>query len=280
MMVRLAFSVAIHANRDILLMDEVLAVGDSNFQNKCLQEFNKYRDLGKTVILVTHDILTVQKHCDRAMLLREGKIKLIGEPRKVTTEYLYQNMSDEEKRLFDEEKRLKNEAEKDLGTKKQGERKEALETGEEKKERKRIIKKQVAEVTRIELKDASDKSKNVFRTGEIINLDVICEIHQKIEDPIFGIIVSDLRGINALITNTDYKQIKTGEFEPGKICVRFSIENYFADGQYRISPAIASKGASIFYDWKDNFKSFLAAGEYTSGGVVDLKHSISINKKA
>jgi ABC-2 type transport system ATP-binding protein len=103
MQVRLAFSVAIHANRDILLMDEVLAVGDANFQGKCLTEFMRYKKLGKTVILVTHDILTVQKYCDRAMLLREGKIQIVGNPEKVCSEYVYQNMTDEEKRLFKEE---------------------------------------------------------------------------------------------------------------------------------------------------------------------------------
>lgn len=103
MQVRLAFSVAIHANRDILLMDEVLAVGDSNFQSKCLAEFNKYRDVGKTVILVTHDIGMVQRYCDKAILLREGKIQMIGNPDKVGSEYIYQNMTDEEKRILEEE---------------------------------------------------------------------------------------------------------------------------------------------------------------------------------
>lgn len=102
MQVRLAFSVAIHANREILLMDEVLAVGDANFQSKCLTEFSRYKEMGKTVILVTHDIGTVQRYCDRAMLLRNGKIEMIGNPEEVGNEYIYQNMSDEEKRIFDE----------------------------------------------------------------------------------------------------------------------------------------------------------------------------------
>lgn len=102
MNVRLAFSVAIHANREILLMDEVLAVGDSNFQSKCLREFAKYKEQGKTVILVTHDIGTVQRYCDRAMLLRNGEVAMIGSAEEVGNEYIYQNMSDEEKRIIDE----------------------------------------------------------------------------------------------------------------------------------------------------------------------------------
>lgn len=107
MMVRLAFSVSIHANREILLMDEVLAVGDSNFQAKCLREFAKYKEQGKTVILVTHDIGTVQRYCDRAMLLRNGEVAMIGSAEEVGNEYIYQNMSDEEKRIEDEKRKQK-----------------------------------------------------------------------------------------------------------------------------------------------------------------------------
>ena len=102
MQVRLAFSVSIYANREILLMDEVLAVGDTNFQKKCLREFGRYKGEGKTVVLVTHDIATVKKYCDRAMLLKNGKLLKIGGPVEVGDEYVYQNMSDEEKREMGE----------------------------------------------------------------------------------------------------------------------------------------------------------------------------------
>ncbi len=93
MQVRLAFSVAIHANRDILIMDEVLAVGDTNFQAKCLQELHNLKEAGKTIVLVTHDISAVEKHCDRAMLIEEGKIAAIGEAGIVVAEYMKRNMS-------------------------------------------------------------------------------------------------------------------------------------------------------------------------------------------
>ena len=105
MQVRLAFSVAIHANREILLMDEVLAVGDSNFQSKCLREFARYREMGKTVILVTHDIATVQKYCDRVMLIRNGEVAMVGTAQEVGDEYVRQNILDEENRIREEEKK-------------------------------------------------------------------------------------------------------------------------------------------------------------------------------
>ena len=91
MSVRLAFSVAIHANREILLMDEVLAVGDTNFQKKCINEFEKYKALDRTVILVTHDIEIVKKYCDRALLLEDGEISKIGNVNEVCNEYINKN---------------------------------------------------------------------------------------------------------------------------------------------------------------------------------------------
>ncbi|MFZ4632091.1 MAG: ABC transporter ATP-binding protein [Patescibacteria group bacterium] len=87
MRARLAFSVSINANRDILLMDEVLAVGDINFQSKCLKEFLKYREENKTIVLVTHNMDIVRQYCDRAMFLLDGKIKIIGKPEEVVGEY-------------------------------------------------------------------------------------------------------------------------------------------------------------------------------------------------
>jgi len=99
MHVRLAFSVAIHANKDILLMDEVLAVGDANFQVKCIREFENYKKQGKTVILVSHNLDAVTRFCDRAMLFRQGKLVCDGPSKDVVTQYILQNELDEQLRL-------------------------------------------------------------------------------------------------------------------------------------------------------------------------------------
>jgi ABC-type polysaccharide/polyol phosphate transport system ATPase subunit len=198
MQVRLMFSVAIHVNREILLMDEVLAVGDTNFQSKCLQEFNKYRDQGKTVVLVTHDIGAVQRYCDRAMLLRNGKIEIIGDPEEVGNKYVYQNMSDEEKRIVDEEK---------IREKKIGRQ------IERKKEKK------IAEITKVEFIDENGDKKNVFRTGDDILVRVYFKQKNKGEELNFGLAIFNqegdyLIGINTFLDkkNTEL-YIKNGYFE-------------------------------------------------------------------
>jgi ABC-type polysaccharide/polyol phosphate transport system ATPase subunit len=87
MQVRLAFSVAIQADAQILLMDEVLAVGDARFQEKCFDVFARYKREGKTVVLVTHDISAVNLYCDRALLIDHGKLTADGQPGEVTALY-------------------------------------------------------------------------------------------------------------------------------------------------------------------------------------------------
>jgi ABC-type polysaccharide/polyol phosphate transport system ATPase subunit len=87
MQVRLAFSIAIRAKSDILLIDEVLAVGDEAFQRKCLDVFERYKAEKQTVVLVTHDMEMVRKFCNRAMLISDGEIIKIGNPRSVADKY-------------------------------------------------------------------------------------------------------------------------------------------------------------------------------------------------
>lgn len=92
MQVRLAFSIAIKAEGDILILDEVLAVGDAAFQQKCYDYFEKLKDDKKTVILVTHDMASVQRFCNRAMMLEDGHIKAIGDPNEVADVYTEDNI--------------------------------------------------------------------------------------------------------------------------------------------------------------------------------------------
>ena len=88
MNVRLAFSVAIQVDADILLIDEVLAVGDAAFQQKCFDVFHRMRDEGKTIVFVTHDMSALNRFCHRAMLLERGSIVELGEPQEVGDRYL------------------------------------------------------------------------------------------------------------------------------------------------------------------------------------------------
>ena len=93
MLVRLGFAIMAHVDADVLLIDEVLAVGDAAFQQKCYDQFNRIRDEGRTVLFVTHDMGAVERYCDRALLLEHGEMVTIGEPREVGQEYLRLNFA-------------------------------------------------------------------------------------------------------------------------------------------------------------------------------------------
>jgi ABC-type polysaccharide/polyol phosphate transport system ATPase subunit len=87
MQVRLAYAIAIQVDFDVLLLDEVLAVGDESFQQKCLKTFGQFRESGKTVVLVTHSLGLIEQFTDRALLLRDGRVQALGEPRDVIARY-------------------------------------------------------------------------------------------------------------------------------------------------------------------------------------------------
>ena len=83
MLVRLAFSLMMEVDADVLLIDEVLAVGDAAFQQKCADAFHEMKAEGKTIVLVTHEMATVEEYCHRAMLIADGQIEHIGDPAEV-----------------------------------------------------------------------------------------------------------------------------------------------------------------------------------------------------
>jgi len=87
MLLRLAYSIAIQVEFDILLLDEVLAVGDESFQHKCFETFRRFREEGKTIVLVTHNLAIVEDFADRALLLQEGRMRAIGLPAEVISAY-------------------------------------------------------------------------------------------------------------------------------------------------------------------------------------------------
>ena len=163
MQVRLAFALAIYAHAEILLMDEVLAVGDSNFQNKCLQEFNNYKAEGKTVVLVTHDIAVVQRYCDRALLLRNGRISRIGKSEDICNEYILQNMSDEEMRLNQQE-----------------------DTSIDQKNIHRQVR-----ISGVKILDEDSSEKHVFKTGKPMNIAVQIENESEQKIDLGGCIVTN-----------------------------------------------------------------------------------------
>src|SRR5258706_5654005 len=110
MYMRLGFAVAIHVDPDVLLVDEVLAVGDEGFTNKCLDKFSEFKRGGRPILLVTHSLGLVERFCDEALWLDGGKVRGEGDPRRVVGAYLTDVERSEEKQLVATEARTEQEA--------------------------------------------------------------------------------------------------------------------------------------------------------------------------
>lgn len=246
MQVRLAFSIAIQAQSDVLLIDEVLAVGDANFQRKCFRTFKDLKKEGKTIVFVSHSPEAVRDFCDRAALIEKGKLVMVGDPSKVTNEYL--NI-------------LSNDIEKDSsGLKIVGDR-----WGDEK-----------AKIKKIKILNRNGEEKKVF-SDEPLKVRLETEFFEDATNPIFGIIIKNEAGIPVFQSNTMWHNIKLGEVKKGNKNVTWEIYNYFDDGRYTISPAIAHEDALQFFDWWDNGAIFDSRKQLRTSGIVNTKHEIIIN---
>jgi len=159
---RLAFSVSIHTDREILLMDEVLAVGDARFIEKCLNVFKGYKNQGKTVILVTHSIDTIREYCDRALLLDGGKIVSSGNVDEVSDKYIYINVQKDKRKELERKEKLKK------VKKEQDER-----IGESKKESKKAI-----SIIEIKLFDANGNELVQVKYGDNFVVKIIINVNK------------------------------------------------------------------------------------------------------
>lgn len=249
MQVRLAFSVSIHANREILLMDEVLAVGDSNFQSKCLEEFNRYREMGRTVIIVTHDISVVERYCDRAMLLRNGKIVKIGKADEVANEYIQGNIRDEEERLSES---------------KDGEGVISTEVEKSKK---------IAEITKVEFLDKDGNIKNVFETGDDLSIRVY---FKKTKEDIFlsyGLGLYDINNVYITGIHSNFDDVNLEKFSHLGF-FQINLKNIpLREGSYYFKLSLGGEIVPPFYDFinkSDIFK--VLSSESNKEGLIKLDY--------
>lgn len=215
MFVRLAFSVAIQVNADILLLDEVLAVGDAAFQEKCFSIFHKLKKEKKTIVFVSHALGIIEKFCDRVVLLNEGRVVSVGEPKKTIYDYTQMNQQKEEQKLETENVKVIQEAEK----------------GEEKKpdapEEKTVLTQEksnrwgdgAATFLSVKMFDSTGQERYIFQTGELVEVRARYQVKaDSIVDPNFGICImnefdSYFFGTNAKAAKITPPVIKTSEGE-------------------------------------------------------------------
>lgn len=285
MQVRLAFAVSIFANREILLMDEVLAVGDSNFQSKCFEEFRKYKAMGRTVVLVTHDIDVVRRYCDRAMLLRQGKIVSLGDVNKVTDQYIFDNMSDEEKRLLEEEKyRAKKEAEEKARKAREDKIKianvekeqialEKKRVEEDKKAKEEEERNRIAKIVKVEFLDKDKKKKNVFSTGDDIYIKIFFQKNKDVELINIGVGLYGIGGEYVFGYNTQADNVILSKNSEHVVLVLHKVP--LLKGSYFVKLVCFGEDEQKYFDFVNdagNFKMFSHSKNKNYRGLVDIEH--------
>ena len=226
MYMRLAFSVAINVNADILLIDEILAVGDANFQAKCFEKLREIKASGVTIVIVTHDSGTIERFCDRAFWIDEGKIKAGGNSREVVDQYLrHMNEKKIEKMEEQEKKRQKKAEEKEQEEKKQEEEKqEAVEV----KPKEEVKEKTAAEllheqamdynvkhfglgsavIKKVTMKNSVGEETRLLKEKESFTLEYEYEVRKKTEELVFGMGIYTLDGVWIFGTNTQLGNVK------------------------------------------------------------------------
>ncbi len=205
MMVRLAFSVMIQAEADILLIDEVLAVGDAAFQQKCADVFRDMHDAGRTIVLVTHDMTAVQRYCQRAMLLDAGELRYIGDPEEAGRRYLRLNFAGPA----------------DGGEGGRG-----------------VVPDLHARLVDAWLEDGAGRRIGNVEVGDPIRFVAIVEADRDLASPLFGFVCANAEGIHVFGFN---RTLKLAEGQPDRLGagqrVRLAgtIENSLTPGRYSLS---------------------------------------------
>jgi ABC-type polysaccharide/polyol phosphate transport system ATPase subunit len=249
MHVRLAFSVAIQVDADILLIDEVLAVGDAAFQQKCFDVFNRMREEGRTIVFVTHDMGAVTRFCHRAMLLERGEVVSIGDPRDVADRYL--------EIAFGREVGYADSA---VGSARMGDGS--------------------ARVKDVWLGDNRDERLAVAPQAEPLTVKALVRFNAEIRDPAVSMTLLNEHRQPVVVATTAEDLEETGGFQSDEwVVFAFSFHNMLAPGRYHTVFTITHRGEGL--DVIDRFAgglSFVVSGLTSSGGMVEIPVQAEIDR--
>jgi ABC-type polysaccharide/polyol phosphate transport system ATPase subunit len=261
MYMRLGFSIAINVNPDVLLIDEVLAVGDASFVPKCLDRIDDFRRRNKTILFVSHDLSTVEKICDRVLWLKEGKMQMIAEPKRAIDAYLQDIAEMQEEDFEFRQKTIEDEVEKE-------------EEAEDRREG-RWGKKEI-EITKVRMKNLEGKEKHVFFPDEGMTIEIDLVAKSRIEDFVFGIGIFNSQGINCYGTNTNSEEFKPLSIDGrGKVICRIE-KLSLINGTYYLDVA-AHKIDGYPYDYHSNMYTFMISSLHKDVGIFRPEHSWSFS---
>jgi ABC-2 type transport system ATP-binding protein len=252
MLVRLAFAVMMEAEADVLLIDEVLAVGDASFQQKCADAFHQMKTEGRTIILVTHEMAAVEAYCHRAMLLNEGEIEHIGEPPETGRRYLKLNFAGEQL----EEAEPPEEPGNDSG--------EPDETSEGARLLScRVVNDAGAETPTLEL-------------GQPIHIEVEIELLRKAPGLHVGLVLANADDVSLCEVGIPVQSFDGYDIKGDRVTVAATVQNPLASGRHFIHCGLQSPFGISVYEAKA--ASFVVFGSKSAYGLItpDYEYQVDI----
>ena len=256
MYMRLGFAVAIHVDPDVLLVDEVLAVGDEGFTHKCLDKFGEFKRRQKTILLVTHSLGLVERFCDEAVWLDGGQKKAQGDPKRVTGAYVTDVERQEEQFLATTDAKVA-----DAGAAAAN----MFEAGEGRWGSGGI------EISDVALLNRESQATHIFHSGEPLTLRLKIRAARAVDDFVFGVGIFNAEGVCVYGTNTDIEEHEADTLS-GEAEVRLSIEALdLVEGTYKLDVAVHKKDGAP-YDYHRLLYTFRVKSRLKDIGIYRPKH--------
>ena len=269
MYMRLGFAVAIHVDPDVLLVDEVLAVGDEAFTHKCLDKFAEFRRRGRTVLLVTHTLDLVTRFCDEALWLDAGVARLQGDPKRVVDAYLLDVAGTENKTLEQE----------DVGRALSGSPGGPEGSAPHPEDMSKAIEgrwgSREVEIGAVEFVGRGGPA-HVFQSGDPLEIRLQVRAREPVADLVFGVGIFNADGVCCYGTNTDIEGAASGEMS-GDGQVAFAIERLdLVDGTYKVDVAAHRKSGAP-YDYHRLLHTLRVVSSVKETGIFRPPHRWSFS---
>jgi len=262
MYMRLAFSVAIHVDADVLLVDEILAVGDASFQAKCFNKMREIKASGETIVIVSHALGQIEQICDRSIWIKDGVIHSIGKPYEVHPAYM---------EFMGEKNRPPQPSE--LAPAAASAEEGAGNTGSASQpQQKNRWGNQDVEITDVSLLNAAGNPSAIFKTGEPMRILIRYAVHSTVNNPVVGVGFFRNDGVHCYGTNTQIDRVSTPAMDRDG-CVTFDVnKNNLLEGEYLLDVAIQAEDG-FSYDYIRGVSRFRMYAVASDIGVVRLDHT-------
>jgi ABC-type polysaccharide/polyol phosphate transport system ATPase subunit len=250
MYMRLGFAIAVTVDPDILLIDEILAVGDEAFQHKCVGKIQEFKARGKTIVLVSHDLGSIERLCDEAVWLHGGRVMAQGVTREIVGRYLDHVAVEEAQALGVEHRQA--EAAVAAGT--------ATRWGS-----------RDVEITRVRLCDREGHERYLYETGEACTIRLGYAVRRPVDDPVFGVGIFRKDGVCCYGTNTVIDGFALGKIEgEGEVAVDIRGLD-LVEGEYLLDVAVHARDGHP-YDYHSRLYAFAVRSRVKDTGVARLGH--------